>query len=89
MICGLCLSFFITTVPFREKNSLPIEQLQAAGIENFINPLGRIFKEEELVRTASDFDTLIAGTEQITDKVMGAVSKLKLWFPKSVFVLAM
>ena len=31
----------ITTVPFGEKNRLPIEQLQAASIEYLINPLGR------------------------------------------------
>jgi len=68
----------ITTVPFGEKNRLPIEQLQAAGIEYLINPLGRKVKEEELVGMVSNFDTIIAGTEQITDKVMGVASKLKL-----------
>ena len=74
-----CMSkFFLLPLLFREKNSLPIEQLQAAGIEYFINPLGHNFKEEELVRIVSDFNTLIAGTEQITDMVMGAASKLKL-----------
>jgi D-3-phosphoglycerate dehydrogenase / 2-oxoglutarate reductase len=68
----------ITTVPFCDKNRLPIEQLEAAGIEYLINPLGRKLKEEELVEMVSDFDALIAGTEQITDKVMSATSKLKL-----------
>jgi D-3-phosphoglycerate dehydrogenase len=68
----------ITTVPFGDKNRLPIEQLEAAGIEYLINPLGRKLKEEELVEMVSDFDALIAGTEPITDKVMSAASKLKL-----------
>jgi D-3-phosphoglycerate dehydrogenase len=68
----------ITTVPFCDKSRLPIEQLEAAGIEYLINPLGRKLKEEELVGMVSDFDALIAGTEQITNKVMGAASKLKL-----------
>jgi D-3-phosphoglycerate dehydrogenase / 2-oxoglutarate reductase len=68
----------ITTVPFCDKNRLPIEQLEAAGIEYLINPLGRKLKEEELVEMVSDFDALIAGTEPITDKVMRAASKLKL-----------
>lgn len=68
----------ITTVPFGEKNRLPIEQLEAAGIEYLINPLGRKLKEDELAAMVTDFDVLIAGTEAITDKVMGSASRLKL-----------
>ena len=68
----------ITTVPFGDKNRLPIEQLEAAGIECLINPLGRKLKEEELVEMVADFDVLIAGTEDITDAVMAKASHLKL-----------
>lgn len=68
----------ITTVPFGDKNRLPIEQLEAAGVEYLINPLGRKLKEEELGEMISDFDVLIAGTEDITDAVMSKASKLKL-----------
>lgn len=68
----------ITTVPFGEKNRLPIEQLEAAGIEYVINPLGRKLKEDELAEMVTDFDVLIAGTELITDKVMNSASRLKL-----------
>jgi D-3-phosphoglycerate dehydrogenase len=68
----------ITTVPFGDKNRLPIEQLEAAGVEYLINPLGRKLKEEELAEMISDFDVLIAGTEDITDAVMAKASKLKL-----------
>ncbi len=68
----------ITTVPFGDKNRLPIEQLEAAGIEYLINPLGRKLEEAELAEMVADFDVLIAGTEQITDKVMAMASKLKL-----------
>jgi D-3-phosphoglycerate dehydrogenase len=67
----------ITTVPFGDKNRLPIELLDAAGIEYLINPLGRKLKEEELAEMVSDFDALIAGTEPITDKVMGCATQLK------------
>ena len=35
----------ITTVPFGDKNRLPIELLEAADIEYEINPLGRKLKE--------------------------------------------
>jgi D-3-phosphoglycerate dehydrogenase len=68
----------ITTVPFGDKNRLPIEQLEAAGVEYLINPLDRKLKEEELAEMISDFDVLIAGTEDITDAVMAKASKLKL-----------
>ena len=68
----------ITTVPFGDKNRLPIEQLEAAGFDYLINPLGRKLKEEELSEMITDFDVLIAGTEDITDAVMAKASKLKL-----------
>lgn len=68
----------ITTVPFGEKNQLPLEQLEAAGIEYLINPIGRKPKENELAEMVTDFDVLIAGTELITDKVMNGASRMKL-----------
>ena len=68
----------ITTVPFGDKNRLPIEQLEAAGIDYLINPLGRKLKEDELAEMATDFDVLIAGTEPITEKVMAQAKCLRL-----------
>jgi D-3-phosphoglycerate dehydrogenase len=68
----------ITTVPFGEKNRLPVEQLDAAGVEYLINPLGRKLAEEELAEMITDYDVLIAGTEDITDFVMSKANKLKL-----------
>lgn len=68
----------ITTVPFGEKNRLPIEQLEAAGIDYLINPIGRKLREDELAEMVSDFDVLIAGTEPITEKVMAQAKCLKL-----------
>jgi D-3-phosphoglycerate dehydrogenase len=68
----------ITTVPFGDKNRLPLEQLESANIQYLINPLGRRLKEEELAQMVSDFDVLIAGTEPITELVMSRASSLKL-----------
>ena len=68
----------ITTVPFAERNRLPIEMLESNGIEYLVNPLGRKLKESELATMAADFDVLIAGTEPITDAVMANAPKLKL-----------
>lgn len=68
----------ITTVPFADKNRLPIELLDSAGIEYLINPLGRKLKEQELADMVTDFDAIIAGTEPITDMVMSRANRLKL-----------
>lgn len=68
----------ITTVPFGDKNRLPIEQLEAAGIDYLVNPIGRKLTEDELAGMVTDFDVLIAGTEPITGKVMAHAKCLKL-----------
>ena len=68
----------ITTVPFADKNRLPLEQLESAGIEYVINPLNRKLKEAELAEMVPGFDALIAGTEPVTDRVMAAAGRLKL-----------
>ena len=68
----------ITTVPFADRNRLPLEQLESAGIEYRINPLGRRLTEPELAEMAADADVLIAGTEPITERVMERAPRLKL-----------
>ncbi len=68
----------ITTVPFGDKNRMPIEQLEAAGIHYLVNPIGRKLNEDELAEMVTDFDVLIAGTEPITSKVMARAKCLKL-----------
>ena len=68
----------ITTVPFANKNRLPLELLEHAGIEYLINPLNKKLTEDELLEIVADFDVIIAGTEQITSKVMDRASNLKM-----------
>lgn len=68
----------ITTVPFGEKNRLPLELLENAGIEYLINPHNKKLTEDQLADLITDFDVIIAGTEPITDKVMAKASNLKL-----------
>ena len=68
----------ITTVPFGDKNRLPLELLEQSGIEYLINPLGKKLTEDELAEMVGDFDVIIAGTEEITDKVMENGKKLKM-----------
>jgi D-3-phosphoglycerate dehydrogenase len=68
----------ITTVPFAVIDRSPLDQLDKAGIEYVINPIGRRLKEDELAEMAGDFDVLIAGTEPITDRVIKSAKRLKL-----------
>jgi D-3-phosphoglycerate dehydrogenase len=68
----------ITTVPFGDKNRLPFDLLEKAGIEYTLNPYHKKLTEDELAGLIGDYDTLIAGTEIISDKVMARAPKLKL-----------
>jgi len=68
----------ITTVPFGDKNRLPLDLLEETGIDYLINPLNKKLTEDELAEMVTDFDVIIAGTEPITDKVMSRASNLKM-----------
>jgi D-3-phosphoglycerate dehydrogenase / 2-oxoglutarate reductase len=68
----------ITTVPFGDKNRLPLELLENSRIEYLINPLGKKLIEMELADMVSDFDVIIAGTEPITEYVMKKATQLKM-----------
>ena len=72
------LKVLITTVPFGDKNTLPLEILEKNNIEFLINPLNKKLTEDELVELVSDFDVIIAGTEPITKKVMNRASNLQM-----------
>ena len=67
----------ITTVPFGEQNPLPMKLLNSAKIDFEINPFRRKIREHELAEMVSDFDVIIAGTEQIGSKVFAHANKLK------------
>ena len=68
----------ITTVPFADKNRLPLELLENAGMEYLINPYNVKLTEGQLAELVTDFDAIIAGTECISEKVMARASNLKL-----------
>jgi D-3-phosphoglycerate dehydrogenase / 2-oxoglutarate reductase len=68
----------ITTVPFGDKNRLPLDLLENEGIDYLINPFKKKITEDQLAEIIPDFDILIAGTEQITEKVLNSAANLKL-----------
>ncbi len=71
------MKVFITTVPFGEKDRLPLDLLDQSNIEYQVNPLNKKPTEEELIQMAADFDVIIAGTEKISEKVMNKITNLK------------
>jgi D-3-phosphoglycerate dehydrogenase / 2-oxoglutarate reductase len=68
----------ITTVPFAKTNRLPLELLEAAGIEYCINPLDKKLTSDELREMIFEFDAVIAGTEEINSDVLKNAPKLKI-----------
>jgi len=68
----------ITTIPFGDKNRLPLELLEDAGIEYCINPLGKKLSESELAEMITDYEVIIAGTEPITENVMEKAHNLRM-----------
>jgi D-3-phosphoglycerate dehydrogenase / 2-oxoglutarate reductase len=68
----------ITTVPFGDKDRLPLDLLENAGIEYLINPFNKKITEDQLAEIIPNYDVLIAGTEPITEKVLTRADKLKL-----------
>ena len=72
------MKVFISTIPFADKDNMPLDLLKDVGADYVINPLGRKLEEDDLLRIVPDFDVIIAGTEQITDAVMEKATKLRL-----------
>lgn len=68
----------ITTVPFGLNNTYPLDLLNQTKFEYVLNPIGRKLREAELMELIPDFDVIIAGTEQISSKVLGNAKNLKL-----------
>ena len=71
------MKVLITTVPFGNRNRLPLDLLNNANIEYLINPLNKKLNEKELIEMVKDFDAIIAGTEKISEKVINNANKLK------------
>lgn len=67
----------ITTAPFGEQIRLPIDLLDQSGIEYLINPYGEKLNENQLIELVSDVDVIIAGTEQLNDRVLSYAKSLK------------
>jgi len=72
------MKVLITTVPFGDANDLPLRLLKKNNIDYLINPLNKKLTEAELIEIVEDFDVIIAGTEEISKKVMHKAQNLKM-----------
>jgi D-3-phosphoglycerate dehydrogenase len=72
------LRVLISTVPFGEPDSRPLELLAEAGLEAVVNPLGRKLQPGEIDDLIGGFDALVAGTEQITAKTLDKAVGIKI-----------
>ena len=68
---------FISSVPFGELDSKPLDLLKEAGWEFVVNPLGRKLKSNEVASFCKHCDGLIAGTEDLSE-VFKTSTKLKI-----------
>ncbi|MDC0599156.1 phosphoglycerate dehydrogenase [Candidatus Pseudothioglobus singularis] len=68
----------ITTVPFGKNDRTPLDILESNNIYYLINPLDKKLTEDELISLVSDFDIIIAGTENISKKVIDKAKNLKM-----------
>jgi len=68
----------VTTVPFGQIDSEPLDKLEDNSIKYTINPIGRKLKESELAELIEPYEVLVAGTEPITEKVLLKAKNLKL-----------
>lgn len=63
---------------FGEASEEPLERLRAAGVRVLPNPHGRKLTAEEVAALIADCDGIIAGTEPLTDEVLGAAPRLRV-----------
>ena len=68
----------VTTHPFGEIDRDPIELLEKQGIPFTLNPVKRRLREQELAELIGPYEALIAGTDPITEAVLGRSENLRL-----------
>lgn len=69
---------FVSTVPFGQTSSGPVDALRAAGVDLRINPYGRKIRPDELPQHLGEVAYLIAGTERLTPAILDHAPHLRL-----------
>src|SRR5262245_51895697 len=68
----------ITTSPFGDSDTAALRLLDEEGIVYTLNPFCRRLREQELADLIGPYETLIAGTEPITEAALDRAPNLKL-----------
>ena len=72
------MKVLISSRSFGKNNDSAIEQLKNEGLTPVLNPYGRKLSEDELTDMVRDVVGIIAGTEEITQKVMDSAKSLRV-----------
>src|SRR3989338_1123632 len=72
------MKVFVSTSSFAKDDNRPFDMLKEAGLEVSLNPYGRKLFEDEIRGFLHDIDYLIAGTEPLTQRVLGSAKRLKV-----------
>jgi len=72
------MKILISSRSFGKINPNPIDTLKNAGFDVFLNPYNKKLDEDELIELIGEAAGMIAGTEQITEKVLNHAKSLKV-----------
>ena len=72
------MKVLISSRSFGKINSGAIELLEKQGLTPILNPYGRKLNEQEILDLLKDSVGIIAGTEQITEKIISQNNQLKV-----------
>lgn len=67
-----------TAVTFGKFHKEPVKRLEEIGCEVMINPFGRPFTTEEMIKYGKDADALIVGNDKVVKEEIDQCKKLKI-----------
>lgn len=72
------MNIYITTHPFSEFSTIPLDLLKSSKHNFFLNPKKRKLNKNELIKFCKEAEIIIAGTETYTASMLKSMKKLKL-----------
>jgi D-3-phosphoglycerate dehydrogenase len=72
------MRILVSTSSFGVADPSPLRRLEAEGLDVSLNPYGRVLAEDEVVELIRDADGIIAGTEQLSEHVLGQAPRLRV-----------
>jgi D-3-phosphoglycerate dehydrogenase len=72
------LRILISTSSFGVADRAPLARLEQEGVEYRLNPHGRVLTEDEAIELLDGVDGVIAGTERLSERVLGQSPRLRV-----------